>query len=121
MAADIVSYHFQRNSLPFQLRDYLRSESEQVLSHDYTAFSVATVADAIFFIMSFVGLYFFWRPARLLFCGFILVGLFTPLGFGPSVETGWMALWGGCSSILSGVILCLIFTSPIRELFTRKA
>jgi membrane associated rhomboid family serine protease len=120
MAAEAVTYHFQQNSLPLELREYLRSRSEHVLSHDYSVFSVVTVAYAIFFIMSFVGLYFFAQPARLLFCGFILVGLFMPLaGFGPDVETDWMELWGGCSSIFLGVILCMIFTSPIRDRFTK--
>jgi hypothetical protein len=120
MAADAVTYHLQRNSLPLELRQYLHSRSEQVLSHDYTVFSVVTVAYAIFFIMSFVGLFIFWRPARLFFCGFILAGLFMPLaGFGADVETGLMELWGGCSSIFLGVILSMMFTSPIRDRFTR--
>ena len=121
MAAEAVTYHLQRNSLPIELREYVHSRSERVLSHHYTVFSVVTVVYAIFFIMSFVGLFFFWRPARLLFCGFILAGLFMPLaGFGPDVETEWMELCGGCSSIFLGVILCMIFTSPIRDRFTRK-
>jgi membrane associated rhomboid family serine protease len=121
MAASVGAYFLQRNSLPFELREYLQSRSQQVLSHDYTMLSVMTVACAVLFLVSFVGLYFFWRPARLLFCVFVLVGLFMPLaGFGPDVETGWMELWGSCSSILLGVILCLMFTSPIREQFARK-
>jgi hypothetical protein len=120
MAADAVTFHLQRNSLPLELRQYLHSRSEQVLSHDYTLFSVLSVAYAIFFIMSFVGLFVFWRPARLFFCGFMLAGLFMPLaGFGAVVETGLMGLWNGCSNIFLGVILYMIFTSPIRDRFTR--
>jgi cell division protein FtsW (lipid II flippase) len=121
MAASVGAYFLQRNSLPFELREYLRSRSEQVFSHDYTLFSVMTVACAVFFIMSFFGMYFFWRPARVLFCGFILVSLLMPLtGLGADIQTGWMEFWGSCSSILLGVILCLIFTSPIRDQFVRK-
>ena len=121
MAGDAFAYCFQRNSLPLELREHLRSRSEHVFSHDYTVFSMVTAAYVIFFIMSFVGLYFFWQPARSLFCGFILVGLFMPLaGFGPDIETDWMGLLGGCSNIFLGVILCMTFTSPIRDRFTRK-
>jgi hypothetical protein len=80
-----------------------------------------TAAGAAFFIASFVGLYFFWRPARLLFCVFIIFGITMPLApFGPNIVTGWMAFGDTCSDILLGVILCRIFTSPIRDQFARK-
>ena len=121
MAASVGAFFLQRNSLPFELREYLQSRSQQVLSHDYTMFSGMTAACVVLCILSFVGLYFFWRPARMLFCAFILFSLTLHLaGFGPDVVTGWMAFWDSCSSILLGVVLCLMFTSPIRDLFVRK-
>jgi len=121
MAASVVAYFLQRNSLPFELREYLQARSQQVLSHDYAIVILMTAACATFFIASFIGLYFFWGPARVLFCVFIVFGVTMPLAaFGPDIVTGWMALWDTCSDILLGVILCLMFTSPIRDQFARK-
>ena len=118
--ASVVAYHLERNSLPIELRMYLRSWSKQLLLDHYSMISAVTLAYEVIYVTSFVGLFFFWRPARLLYCGLILVNLFMIPVSGPYVTTTWQALFSDCVGILMGVILCLIFVSPFREEFTKK-
>jgi len=73
-------------------------------------------------LISFIGLYFFWRPARVLYCMSIAIGILIGLDphYGPEVLPQLEGLLDNINSILSGVILCLIFTPPIKQLFANK-
>jgi hypothetical protein len=119
-SASVALYFTQRNNLPVELREYLHSKSSYVLSHYYTVFSIGTCVNLLLFIASFSGLYLFWRPARVIFCGSIVMSLLTALYLGPRVETAASAVWADCYKVLLGIILCLIFTSPIKEQFASQ-
>jgi hypothetical protein len=115
----MCAYLLEKDNLPLGLREYLNSRSHEVLLYHYKIFVVQSTAFLLIFAISFSGLYFFWSPARVIYCVFIVIGLLTDPSYGAHIKPGWTALWDDCYKILSGVIICLIFTSPIRELFRK--
>jgi hypothetical protein len=121
--AGALTYHFlDRPNMPIDLQHYLKTRSSSVLSSYFTMFSIESLAYLVFSAISFVGLYFFWRPARFFYCGSIVIDILMSLdpNFGPNIVTRWLGFFDFCHMILSGVILCAIFMSPIKELFENK-
>lgn len=68
-------------------------------------------------ILAAVGLFLFRRWGRTVFLICLLTELAVTVLTGPHVNTGWTMLVGYIYSIIEGVILALIYFSPIREMF----
>jgi hypothetical protein len=83
----------------------------------YVGLGVPTLILAL---TSHIGLFFFWRPARVLY----LVGgisiLFMVVLDGPAVRTGWEGMFDYLSAVIYGSILGLIYFSPLRDLYAKK-
>jgi hypothetical protein len=70
-------------------------------------------------VSSVIGLFFFRRWARPLYLvTTILATLLLPVS-GPYVASGWSQMIDELGLIVSGVILALIYWSPLKELFKR--
>jgi hypothetical protein len=117
----IVVQYLTESSLPPELLGYL-SDYETILIPD--RFSITELLTNIPFliqtllgIIAAVGLILFrtWgRPVFLVYVGAELV--ITVLA-GPYITTGWTAFVGYIYSLMEGVILGLIYFSPIRKMF----
>jgi hypothetical protein len=71
-------------------------------------------------IISTVGLFFFWGPARFLVLALLAQGLIITPWLGPLVETGWAAALDRFGAFLSGAILALAFFSSAATFFERR-
>lgn len=66
-----------------------------------------------------IGLMCFWRPARPLYLARIVVAaVLMPLS-GPYITSGWAEAIESVSLTVSGVVLALIYFSPLRDLYAR--
>jgi hypothetical protein len=70
-------------------------------------------------LVSMVGLFLFWRPARPLYLVTTAAGLFLTPFFGPYVDAGWETAFGEAATIISGMVLALVYFSPLKELFEK--
>jgi len=121
--ASAVAYHFlDRPNLPVELASYLHARSTRVIESNGIMFAIESGTYVVFCAISFFGLYFLWRPARVFYCVSVTVGILASMdpAFGPDIESGFSSVFDNCSTILEGVVLCLIFTSPVKELFLKK-
>lgn len=116
----IVLYFLERNSLPIEVKEYLLKQDAQMPSRDHVLLLGVSILGVLLFVTSFIGLYVFWPPARFIYTIFILIGLFIPLYCGLAIEPRGVAFWGAASEILDGIVLGMIFTSPVNELFTKS-
>jgi hypothetical protein len=73
----------------------------------------------ILFIVSNIGLFLFWRPARTLYVITIIVGLLETPFFGPYVDAGFGTMFEDAAIIVSGVVLALIYFSPLKDLYNK--
>jgi hypothetical protein len=66
------------------------------------------------------GLFFFWRWARI--ANVVLTAVFTVMhgGLGLTVQLPIESMFNLMSTISTGAILALTYTSPVKELFERK-
>lgn len=118
--ASACFYLSEKQNLPLELRTYLAFKSNQFLSLHYTALTIQSVAVLALSVFSFLGLYFFWPSARILYCIFVAISLLANPFLGPFVEPGWTAFFDDCYKILLGVNFCMIFSPPIREQFSKS-
>jgi hypothetical protein len=103
--------------LPVELRTYLQTtETSGFSTSDWVVLGQGVIFLAVFF-TSRIGLFVFWRRARTLYLVslFLLLGL-TPF-FGPYVDAGWGHALDAAALILSGLILALIYFSPLSSNF----
>ncbi len=70
---------------------------------------------------SSIGLFFFWRPSRIFYLIYIVLGLLVTPFLGPNVDTGWSRTFEEAASIVSGVILALVYFSPLKNLYERAS
>jgi hypothetical protein len=108
-----------RPSFPIELRHYDDERFKRVSSLYFTRCAMEFLFIVAFSVASFVGLFFFWRFARLIFCGAILLTILagTDPVHGPDVIGRWEGLCESIFNLLIGIILVAVFMSPIKELF----
>lgn len=119
--ASACAYFLERESMALELRRYIKKISTEVLSQNHSLFVFEFSIYLLFVVVSFFGLYFFWRPARYFYCAFLVISVMPSPFFGPHIEPEWTAFWTDCYKTFSGAILVVIFTSPAKELFSGKA
>ena len=107
--------------LPEPLRAFLKAESEAEMTARTMIMGALTIALLVLWLLSSVGLFFFWRPARMLYLVVTVVGLLVAPFFGPYVDAGWGTAFDEASLIGSGVILALIYFSPLKNLYEKPA
>jgi len=110
---------FTTSLLPEELQAYERAVAEADYStREWVLLGVAIVL-LICVLVSNIGLFVFWRPARLLYFCTLMGGVALAPFYGPYVDAGWGTLFGEAAMIISGVILALIYYSPLRGLYER--
>jgi hypothetical protein len=99
--------------LPEELRTFLRTAPTSNFStSDWIVLGQGVIFLTVFF-ASRIGLFVFWRRARTLYLVsvILLLGL-TPF-FGPYIDAGWGHALDGAALISSGLILAVIYFSPL--------
>ena len=111
---------FTESLLPAELQAYEQAVSEaDVTTREWVLLGVGIVL-LVFLLVSSIGLFVFWRPARLLYFCTVIGGLALTPFYGPYVDAGWGTLFQEMAMIVSGVILALIYYSPLRDLYERS-
>ena len=109
------------SALPEPLRAFVKAESEAEMTPRIMIMIATTVPAIILWILSSVGLFFFWRPARILYLIVNVAGLLVAPFFGPYVDAGWGTAFDEAAILVSGVILALIYFSPLKDLYEKPA
>ena len=105
--------------LPEPLRAFVEAEAEADISTREIVMLATAIPGIILFVVSSIGLYFFWRPARTLYVITIVFGLLWTPFFGPYVDAGWGTVFEEATIIISGIILALIYFSPLKDYFDK--
>jgi hypothetical protein len=103
--------------LPIELRAFMRTAPTSDFSTaDWVVFGQGVIFIVVF-LASRIGLFVFWRRARKLYLVsvIILLGL-TPF-FGPYIDAGWGQALDSAALVSSGLILALIYFSPLSQNF----
>ena len=120
VVAGMLAAHSGLRNLPPDLQDYVNSQNAQLMSDPPTAFTIFKVGTALsllLFVVSLVGLFLFWSPARVLYLICTVSGLLLDLTKSTHILPMWAGFWHVWGNILTGIILCMMFTSSYRELF----
>jgi hypothetical protein len=106
-------------SLPFELQRYLARQSSGTLSGRDLIAVVIWVPGLIVTLIAAVGMFFFWRPARVLgVIGTLLALLALPFST-PTIVSGIENFFNETSSILWGIVLGLAYWSSIATRFEK--
>ena len=82
------------------------------------ALLVLGISGEIVGLLALVGLFVFWRPARVLFLAqSALVLAVTPLLLKTTVDSAWATALYGLSDVSGGVVIALVFFSPLARRF----
>jgi hypothetical protein len=103
--------------LPDPLRTFVEEEANAELTNDDIAMLIIGLPLIILLIVSSIGLFMLWPPARILYLIGVASGLILMPVFGPYVESGWGTAFEDAASIISGVILALVYFSPLKRYF----
>lgn len=103
--------------LPEELQAYERAAAETDYTTREWVLLGVSITFFILFLASSIGLFVFWRPARRLYLWSTIGGLALTPFYGPYLDAGWGQLFDGASMVICGVILGLIYCSPLRDLY----
>ena len=117
----VIVYVETRRSLPVELTQYLESrrrfgvtQFERVMLWTETILFVVSVIDS-------VGLFQFRRWARTLLVPlYVIATLLLPTN-AVYIQTGWTRLLLSISTLIGGMIIAMVFFSPLAEVFNRRS
>jgi hypothetical protein len=69
---------------------------------------------------SIIGLYFFWRPARVMYVTAALLIVAVNAFTGPTVDAGYGESLDELSTLMAGAVIALAWFSPLAGVFDRK-
>ena len=104
--------------LPEPLRDYV-SDREHTAATVEWIIIMGGVPFVIAWVVSVIGLYRFWRIARPLTLVVQIWGLLLQAFLGPTVELAITNLLYQAGSLLTGVIIAIIYLTPAKTWFER--
>lgn len=116
----VASYFIAKKSLPPELQRWLNdcNSSQETRIPGYRL-----LIDIVYLAMNIVvaaGLFFFQRWAKMLFIPLTLFGLALLMNSRISIEVGWSRAMSIFANIINGVILTLIYCSPVSRMFESK-
>jgi hypothetical protein len=115
----IVVAFTSESSLPEPLRAYEQARSDVDMTIRHWVLLGTGVLLIVGLLVSSIGLMVFWRPARPLYLATnIAMIAWTPFA-GPYVTAGWVQAIDGVSLITIGVVLALIYWSPLSDLYEK--
>lgn len=106
-----------RNSLPSELQSYLERVENAPLTNGEIVLAIVDVTFVVFVIVLTVGLFRFRGWAKALLPVSYLLGLVLIPVNGPYVESGWVSILFYSGSLVDGMILALVYFSPLKESF----
>ena len=115
--AGVMASFITEKTLPPELQSYLERVENAPLTNSEIVLAVVDIAFIVFAVVLTVGLFRFRRWAKTLLPISYVLGLALIPGDGPYVESGWASFLFFLGSLVDGIILALVYFSPLREFF----
>ncbi len=119
VALSIVGALVGESSLPESLRAYEQARSEADLTVKEWVLVGVSAPLLIAWLVSSFGLFFFWRPARAMYLVTVVGSLAVTPFTDVYITAGWVEAIEGVSLIVTGIVLALIYASPLKDLFEK--
>ncbi len=116
--ASVFVYLYGQGSLPPELLTYVTTGAGVPLTRGMVA--MIFMMGSLLSVVTVVGLFFFWNPARYLAVLLLAQGLVFTTVLGPVVQTGLAAVLEGLNTFTAGFVLALAFFSSASEHFKRR-
>ena len=116
-AAGVVLSFMTESSLPPEIQSYLQRMEDAPLAQGEIVLGVVDITFIVFGVVLTIGLFRFKRWAKTLLPMFYALGFVLLPVNGPHVETGWASMMFYLGSFVDGLILALVYFSPLRESF----
>ncbi len=111
------------DTLPYQLRNYLSSQSgnmNNVSNQEAALGMLLLIVIIVLLTILFMGVWNFKRWARVLLVVMMVFSLLaTPLIGEPIITVPWAYMFESVSATLSGMLLVLMYTAPIKYYFSK--
>ncbi len=118
---EIASGPLTLDSLPEPVRSFAREQWDQELPGDQAEpIAFVSLCALSLMLLSLVGLSVLWRPARLLYTLYLLFVAIGVVLSGTVVQSELTSVLSFMNTIISGLILGMIYFSPLREHFEPK-
>lgn len=116
----IIAMMLSEATLPFELQRYVSRQSSEPLSGGHLVAIVIWVPAMVITLIAAIGMFFFWRPGRVLALIGTLLALAALPFSEPFVATGLATLFNEGSSILWGMVLALVYWSSLSQRFESR-
>lgn len=119
--ASVISHFILQSYLPQMLQSYLQSLDNVVFTLiDGLVFCFGLILILGYFV-AWIGMWRFWKPARMLYLIVWIIGILSLPFSGPSVSPGLSYMFGSASTFVAGSILSLAFFSSITTRFEEQS
>lgn len=118
--AEVASGPATMETLPEPLRKFAQEQyenPEKTVGPNVDLLGTVLLIGLAVMLVSLVGLWVLWRPARMLFTIYLLCLAVAIVLAGPLVESSLTSVLAFMNTIISGLILGMIYFSPLREHF----
>jgi hypothetical protein len=116
----VVALLLTERFLPPELRSYNEGiRNSPATTEGWILLAVGT-AFLLFGIVLSVGLFQFKKWAKQLLLLSYIIGILLILFSGPSIQTIWTEILSYMASLVDGMILALVYYSPVGEMFETK-
>jgi hypothetical protein len=117
---ELLSGQYTMDSFPESVRTFQEEQWKNLPEDRALALMILVRAGLGFMAVSLVGLSLLWRPARMLFTVYLLLIAIMVVLAGPTIESELTTALSFMNTIIAGVILGMVYFSPLREYFDQK-
>lgn len=113
-----IDYRF--TLLPDSLELFINEHRNEFMQTRITLEATYGMIYLIIGLVSVPGLLLFWNPARILFTIYVLYGLVISMFMGTLIASAVQSSIADLINILQGILLAIIYTAPVKHLFSSK-
>ena len=118
---EVASVPTTMNTLPESIRKFAEDQWGQELPEEEAGtLALVSLCALSLMLLSLPGLALLWRPARLLYTLYLLCIAIGVVLSGAAVQSALTSVLSFMNTIISGLILGMIYFSPLREHFDKK-
>lgn len=114
----LYEIHFVTPNMPDMAVSYIQWWRAQPLnSFQQAVLQYGTLTNVVF-LLSLIGIWFLWSPARYVFVIMVLFSIFREALWSiPVVVAGWHIMLDNFIGLMSGMLITAMFFTPLRHLF----
>lgn len=118
---ELASVPLTMDRLPESIRKFAEDQWHEELPEDQAGpLALVSLCALSLMLASLTGLALLWRPARLLYTLYLLSIAIAVVLAGTAVESALTSVLSFMNTIISGLILGMIYFSPLREHFDQQ-